>query len=154
MYKNVGGFAYGWFISGPVGAIFSPQMLDSHAARELPFASTLCGACADVCPVMIPIPTILRHLRRRVAQGDEFAPASMPPVIRAAAGLGGLALAWSGLYRLGTRLLPGAMRIFTRQGWIASAPYPLSRWTQVRPLPAFSARFRRWWQQRTPGERS
>ena len=67
VYKNVGGFAYGSFISGPIGAILSPQMLGTSTARELPYASTLCGACADVCPVKIPIPTILRHLRRRVA---------------------------------------------------------------------------------------
>src|SRR5512134_3072465 len=85
VYKNVGGFAYGWFISGPIGAILSPQMLGTQTARELPYASTLCGACADVCPVKIPIPTILRHLRRRVAQGDEFAVPTLPAPIRAVA---------------------------------------------------------------------
>ena len=84
VYKNVGGFAYGWFISGPIGAILSPQMLGTKTARELPFASTLCGACADVCPVKIPIPTILRHLRRRVAEGDAvaFRPSLYPSVRR------------------------------------------------------------------------
>jgi L-lactate dehydrogenase complex protein LldF len=51
VYKSVGGYAYGWFISGPIGAIFSPQILGVEASRELPFASSLCGACADVCPV-------------------------------------------------------------------------------------------------------
>jgi Fe-S oxidoreductase len=77
-----GGFAYGWFISGPIGAIFAPQMLGTPAARELPYASMLCGACANVCPVKIPIPAILRHLRRRVAQGDDFAAPTMPAPIR------------------------------------------------------------------------
>ncbi len=145
VYKNVGGFAYGWFISGPIGAIFAPQMLGTPAARELPYASTLCGACADVCPVKIPIPAILRHLRRRVAQGDDFAAPTMPVPIRGIARLASLALAWNWIYRFGTRLLPFFMFIFKRDGWIAWAPYPLSRWTKGRPLPAFTAGFRSWW---------
>jgi L-lactate dehydrogenase complex protein LldF len=153
VYQNVGGFAYGWFISGPIGAIFTPQMLGTTAARQLPYASTLCGACADVCPVKIPIPAILRHLRQRVAQGDELAAASMPAPLRAVANLAGLALAQNWLYRLGTRLLPFFMGIFKRGEWIPAAPYPLSRWTKVRPLPAFSAGFRSWWQKRSDTEK-
>jgi L-lactate dehydrogenase complex protein LldF len=149
VYKNVGGFAYGWFISGPIGAIFAPQMLGTPTARELPYASTLCGACADVCPVKIPIPAILRHLRRRVAQGDDFAPPTMPAPIRAAADLTALALAQDWIYRFGTRLLPFFMGIFKRDGWIPSAPYPLSRWTMARPLPPFNAAFRKWWHARS-----
>jgi L-lactate dehydrogenase complex protein LldF len=149
VYKNVGGFAYGSFISGPIGAILTPQMLGTQAARELPYASTLCGACADVCPVKIPIPTILRHLRRRVAQGDDFAAPSMPAPLRAAAGLGSLVLARNWIYRFGTRLLPFVMSVFRRDGWIANAPYPLERWTAARPLPAFTAGFRQWWRSHT-----
>ncbi|MGE5221393.1 MAG: LutB/LldF family L-lactate oxidation iron-sulfur protein [Omnitrophica WOR_2 bacterium] len=154
VYKNVGGFAYGWFISGPIGAILSPQMLGTQAARELPFASTLCGACAEVCPVKIPIPELLRHLRRRVAEGDEFGVASMPAPIRTAAGLISFSLARQKVYRFGTRLLPSIMGIFSRNGWIQNAPFPLSRWTKVRPLPAFTARFRRWWRRGGMYERS
>ena len=149
VYKNVGGFAYGSFISGPIGAILTPQMLGTDIARELPFASTLCGACAEVCPVKIPIPTILRHLRRRVAQGDEFSGSSMPAPIQGIAGLASLALAQNWIYRFGTRLLPFLMSVFKRDGWIPSAPYPLSRWTKVRPLPPFAAGFRRWWSVRS-----
>ncbi|HJS18582.1 MAG TPA: LutB/LldF family L-lactate oxidation iron-sulfur protein [Anaerolineales bacterium] len=145
VYKNVGGFAYGWFISGPIGAILSPQMLGTQTARELPFASTLCGACADVCPVKIPIPTILRHLRRRVAQGDEFTEATLSAPLRAAAGLTSIALSQNWLYRLGTRILPALMAAFQRGSWISSAPYPFSRWTKIRPLPPFTAGFRSWW---------
>ena len=148
VYKNVGGFAYGSFISGPIGAILTPQMLGTQAARELPYASTLCGACADVCPVKIPIPTILRHLRRRVAQGDDFAAATLPAPLRAVAVLASLALAQNWIYRFGTRLLPIFMSVFRRDGWIPSTPYPLSRWTKGRPLPAFTANFRQWWKTR------
>ena len=145
VYKNVGGFAYGWFISGPIGAILTPQILGTRAARELPYASTLCGACADVCPVKIPIPTILRHLRRRVAQGDEFEKSTLPAPIRVTASLTSLILAKNRVYRLGTRLLPSIMSIFKRGRWIPSAPYPLSRWTESRPLLSFTAGFRSWW---------
>jgi L-lactate dehydrogenase complex protein LldF len=149
VYKNVGGFAYGWFISGPIGAIFAPQMLGTQTARELPYASTLCGACADVCPVKIPIPTILRHLRRRVAQGDEVAEATLPVFVRTTAGLASLALAQNWIYRFGALILPTLMSIFKRGEWISGAPYPLNRWTNVRPLPPFTAKFRQWWNARS-----
>lgn len=145
VYKNVGGFAYGSFISGPIGAILTPQMNGTQTARELPYASTLCGACADVCPVKIPIPTILRHLRRRVAQGDEFSELSMPAPIRFTADLASLALAWNLIYRFGARILPIINPFFTKNNWLSGMPYPMSRWTKVRPLPAFSAHFRQWW---------
>ncbi len=148
VYQNVGGFAYGWFISGPIGAILSPQMLGTRTARELPYASTLCGACADVCPVKIPIPTILRHLRRRVAQGDEFAEPTLPVPVRVTANLASFALGQNWLYRFGTRVLPMFMSIFRRGDWVPGAPYPLNRWTNIRPLPPFTARFRSWWKVR------
>src|ERR1044071_8042090 len=121
VYKNVGGFAYGWFISGPIGAIFAPQMLGTKTARELPYASTLCGACADVCPVKIPIPTILRHFRRRIADGDDFAAATLPASVHVSARLASFGLAQNWLYRFGTRLLPSVMSIFKRGSWILSA---------------------------------
>ena len=145
VYKNVGGFAYGWFISGPIGAILSPQMLGTQTARELPYASTLCGACAEVCPVKIPIPKILLHLRRRVAQGDEFAQSTLSVPVRVTASLTSFALTQNWLYRFGTRFLPAIMSIFKRGDWIPNAPYPLSRWTKARPLPPFTANFRSWW---------
>jgi L-lactate dehydrogenase complex protein LldF len=153
VYKNVGGFAYGSFISGPIGAILTPQILGMQAARELPFASTLCGACADVCPVKIPIPAILRHLRRRAAEGDEFSLPSIPAHIRTIAGLTSWALAWNWIYRIGATLLPVVNPFFRRDNWLSGMPYPLSRWTKVRPLPPFSARFRQWWNVRSAKEK-
>jgi L-lactate dehydrogenase complex protein LldF len=152
VYKNVGGFAYGSFISGPIGAILTPQILGTQAARELPFASTLCGACAEVCPVKIPIPTILRHLRRRVAQGDAFALPTVSAPIRVTAHLAALALAQNWIYRLGARLLPLINPFFRKNNWLSGMPYPLSRWTKVRPLPVFGAGFRRWWKVRSSTE--
>lgn len=152
VYKNVGGFAYGSFISGPIGAILSPQMYGTQVARELPYASTLCGACADVCPVKIPIPTILRHLRRRVAEGDAFALPTAPTGIRATANLASLALSQNWIYRLGAQLLPMINPFFRKNNWLSNMPYPLNRWTKVRPLPPFGARFRKWWDVRSAKE--
>jgi L-lactate dehydrogenase complex protein LldF len=152
VYKNVGGFAYGSFISGPIGAILSPQMYGTQVARELPYASTLCGACADVCPVKIPIPTILRHLRRRVAEGDAFALPTISVPIRATAALTSLALAQNWIYRLGARLLPIVNPFFRTDNWLSNMPYPISRWTKVRPLPPFGARFRKRWSVRSAKE--
>ena len=149
VYKSVGGFAYGSFISGPIGAILLPQMLGTQTARELPYASTLCGACVDVCPVKIPIPAILRHLRRRVAEGDEFSSPTIPVPIRITANLASITLAWNWIYRFGARILPIINPFFRHDDWLSDLPYPLSRWTKVRPLPAFSAHFRHWWNVRS-----
>lgn len=148
VYKSVGGFAYGWFISGPIGSILSPQLLGVGAASQLPFASTLCGACADVCPVKIPIPKILLHLRHRVVEGDEFEGPSAPAVLRAGARMGVFALGSPRLYRLGSRVLSIVMRPLKRDGWINRLPPPVNRWTKVRPFPAFNARFRQRWARR------
>lgn len=70
VYRQTGGHPYGWVYSGPIGSILAPSMLGIEAATDLPFASTLCGACADVCPVRIPIPELLLEWRgRMVAAG-------------------------------------------------------------------------------------
>jgi L-lactate dehydrogenase complex protein LldF len=151
VYKNVGGYAYGWFISGPIGAILSPQLLGVQAARELPFASSLCGACVEVCPVQIPFTKILLHLRRRVVEGDAIEKRVAPATARLGARLGRVALGTPWLYRLGARLLPILQTPFQQDGWLPALPPPLNRWTGVRPFPAFRGRFRQWWRNRKNG---
>ena len=70
VYRQVGGHAYGWVYSGPVGAVLTPLLASDHPeAAELPNASTLCGACMDACPVSIPLQDLLLTLRRRNATG-------------------------------------------------------------------------------------
>jgi len=68
VYRQTGGHAYGWVYSGPIGAILDPGLLGLEEAHSLPFASSLCGACADVCPVRIPIPDLLLEWRRRAVE--------------------------------------------------------------------------------------
>ncbi|MEX2465419.1 MAG: LutB/LldF family L-lactate oxidation iron-sulfur protein [Gemmatimonadota bacterium] len=68
VYRQTGGHAYGWAYSGPIGAILAPGILGLEESMPLPFASSLCGACADVCPVRIPIPELLVYWRERAAE--------------------------------------------------------------------------------------
>ncbi|MFN2561176.1 MAG: LutB/LldF family L-lactate oxidation iron-sulfur protein [Jatrophihabitans sp.] len=125
VYERTGGHAYGSVYPGPIGAVLSPQMTGVKDNLTLPFASTLCGACYDVCPVAIDIPTMLVHLRSRVTDAKGRTPE------RAAM----LTAAWTmrspkrwtralRAARLG-RLLRGRRRL----------PPPLSRWTASRDLP-------------------
>lgn len=67
VYRAVGGHAYGWVYAGPMGAVLSPLLLNMEGSSDLPFASTLCGACREVCPVDIDLPRLLLELRRRAA---------------------------------------------------------------------------------------
>jgi len=69
VYGKVGGHAYGWVYSGPIGAVLAPVLTSQKQAKHLPYASTLCGACRDVCPVKIDLPKLLLRLRQHAAEG-------------------------------------------------------------------------------------
>jgi L-lactate dehydrogenase complex protein LldF len=73
VYRQIGGHAYGSVYPGPIGAIFTPQIAGMHAASQLPGASSLCGACREVCPVDIDIPGVLLHLRGAAGAHPESA---------------------------------------------------------------------------------
>ncbi len=150
VYRKIGGHAYGWVYSGPIGALITPQFLGIERARELPFASSLCGACREVCPVKINIPDLLLHLR---SQAQEKTPAPRPadsPVSeRTAMRLWAWVMKRPRAYLLAGRLARLGQRLFTRQGWIRSFPaFPLSRWTEGRDLPALAPKpFRERWKE-------
>ncbi|MFN8498975.1 MAG: LutB/LldF family L-lactate oxidation iron-sulfur protein [Anaerolineae bacterium] len=150
VYNSVGGHAYGWVYSGPIGAILAPQLLGTKAAGDLPFASSLCGACGEICPVKIPIPDILLRLRRRVMEGDAVEPPRSPASARAAAAAGAAVFASPFLYGAGASVGMAAQTPLARGGWIQAMPPPLNRWTDVRPFPAIEGGFRDWWRQHAP----
>lgn len=78
VYQKIGGHAYGWIYPGPIGAVLTPQLTGRQQAADLPFASTLCGACRDVCPVKIPIPEMLLQLRHEIKEREQLdSPAGM-----------------------------------------------------------------------------
>jgi L-lactate dehydrogenase complex protein LldF len=145
VYRQTGGHAYHTPYAGPIGAILQPQLSGERgAAASLPFASTLCGACADVCPVRIDIPALLVHEREKVVRAHASRAERMAFALVARAF--GSARALSAAQRLG-RL---AQRPFVRRGWFRRfPPGPLRTWGGSRDLPALPAQtFREWLESR------
>ncbi|MEQ8195514.1 MAG: LutB/LldF family L-lactate oxidation iron-sulfur protein [Rhodospirillales bacterium] len=127
VYKSIGGHAYGWVYSGPMGAALVPNLLGVHNARALPHASTLCGKCENVCPVRIPLPKLLRLLRVR-----DFMTRGALAADKIALKLWAFAAARPGLYRLGARIVAA---VLGRKARYRSLPFA-GGWTQSRDLPA------------------
>lgn len=131
VYRKAGGHAYGWVYPGPIGAILSPQMLGLEAAGELPYASSLCGACRDACPVKIDIPRVLLHLRNERAEVEKRAPL----IERWLAGAMAAVMVRPRLFRLLGRIASAAARVMARDGYLRSLPPPLDAWTRTRDFP-------------------
>src|ERR687884_120871 len=110
VYQQIGGHAYGSVYPGPIGAVITPQLAGLASAAQLPYASSLCGACREVCPVKIDIPELLLHLRAEIVEGtrtgtaDQRGPVRRKRLERLAFRL--YARAWSSpaLYLLGARV--------------------------------------------------
>ncbi|MCA1566074.1 MAG: iron-sulfur cluster-binding protein [Acidobacteria bacterium] len=172
VYQKIGGHAYGWTYSGPIGAVLTPQLVGRERAADLPFASTLCGACHQACPVKINIPDMLLHLRYEIAEPSLSSPrervAGSPGgkearrvvsrrglslrrrcgahVARAAFKLWGGAMKDAVSYGRAARLARWAVRAFGfgRDG--AAQSVLLRRWTATRSLPVLAAHsFRERW---------
>jgi L-lactate dehydrogenase complex protein LldF len=145
VYERVGGHAYGSVYPGPIGAVLSPQLTGVEDNASLPYASSLCGACFDACPVRIDIPSLLVRLRARHV--DEQRSAHRVPSAEA---LAMAAAAW--VMASPTRFAAAekasrAGRLLGRStGRISSLPPPLSAWTASRDAPRPPAEtFREWW---------
>ncbi|MDL4776581.1 lactate utilization protein B [Actinomadura xylanilytica] len=146
VYERTGGVPYGPVHQGPIGAALTPQLRGVKSAHHasLPFASTLCGACADVCPVKIDIPEILVHLRGRVVESRRHRPVPSPELLmmRGAAWTLGDRRRYETALRRGTRWA----RLLSRGGRIRRLPGLLGTWSDARDLPAPPAEsFRFWW---------
>ncbi len=140
VYTRVGGHAYGSIYPGPIGAILTPQLWGMEEHAKLPFASSLCGACAEVCPVGIDIPQVLLHLRARAVR--EQAPAPEKALFGAAAWAFGSPRRFAAAQKAGR----AAEAPLTRGGLVSRLPPPLAGWSQGRDLrPVASETFREWW---------
>jgi L-lactate dehydrogenase complex protein LldF len=144
VYERAGGHAYGSVYPGPIGAVLSPQLTGVEDNASLPYASSLCGACFDACPVRIDIPGLLVQLR--AAHVDANRNRRVPT----AEALGMAAAAWvmSDPERFATaEKASRAGRLFGRSaGRITTLPPPLSRWTASRDAPRPPTEtFREWW---------
>jgi L-lactate dehydrogenase complex protein LldF len=135
VYEEIGGHAYGWVYSGPIGAVITPLFLGLHQAGELPYASSLCGACLDACPVMIDLPRMLLELRWRQVAERRTAPVER---LMFTAFAHVAARPW--LYRLAARLGAPFQRPFVADGHIRRASPPLSAWTGSRDFPQLAGR--------------
>lgn len=141
VYTRTGGHAYGSVYPGPIGAILTPQLIGIENAASLPFASSLCGACYEVCPVKIDIPTVLLHLRAQAVRSEKHH--AERAVMRGVAWLFGSPARFTLAQRLG-RL---AQRPLVHRGAIRRLPPPLAAWTRTRDLkPVARQSFREWWQ--------
>jgi L-lactate dehydrogenase complex protein LldF len=145
VYRQTGGHAYGSVYAGPIGAILTPQLQQLHHAQSLPYASSLCGACYEVCPVKINIPEILIDLRHKVVeQAGPFTAENAAMKLMA------------NLFRSETRFR-AAQRLgrmdsvlANKQGWLTWLPGYLGGWTQVRDLKQMPKQtFREWFEKRT-----
>ncbi|HZQ43412.1 MAG TPA: LutB/LldF family L-lactate oxidation iron-sulfur protein [Acidobacteriaceae bacterium] len=153
VYRETGGHAYGSVYAGPIGAILTPQLQQMEHARSLPYASSLCGACYEVCPVRINIPEILVHLRHRVVQHDAKGLGGLRPEPMAMKAMSRVFQSES-RFRAAQRFARNADRPLARKdktgnAWIHWLPGMLGGWTQSRDLQALPDQtFREWWEQR------
>lgn len=149
VYREIGGHAYGSVYSGPIGAVLTPALHGLDLWPELPQASSLCGACREICPVRIDIPGLLLKLRHQSRRASTPAAARSDAGMRAGIKLYRLAALHPRLFRLAGRLSGWLTRRLARRGWLRRLPPPLSGWTDHRDFPAFPARsFTRQWKER------
>ena len=142
VYRKVGGHSYGWVYPGPIGAVITPVLTGLDSGKDLPFASTLCGACKEACPVKIDLPRMLLELRAQAMESSGGKSAG---------------LMWRGwrtgttrrtIFDAGARVGRWMLRPITRGRWIRKMPPPLGQWTTSRDFLApasasFVSRFNR-----------
>lgn len=134
VYRQIGGHAYGGVYPGPMGAVLTPVLAGLEKSRDLPFACTMNGRCAEVCPVGIPLPTLLRAWR-----GRSWREALEPRGVRYGIGLWAAVARRPRLYRLASGIGARMLRLMGKGGWIGSLPLA-GAWTKHRDFPAPAGR--------------
>jgi L-lactate dehydrogenase complex protein LldF len=151
VYERTGGHAYGSTYPGPIGAILTPMLSGMREAGSLPYASSLCGACYEVCPVKINIPEVLVHLRQEEVEGSTREHGLRERLSAEHVAMRAMARIFASrrLYEAAQRAGRLSQWPLVRDGRIRRLPGPLSGWTTARDLPSVPAQsFRDWWRER------
>jgi L-lactate dehydrogenase complex protein LldF len=143
VYRQTGGHAYGSTYSGPIGAVITPLLKGDEEAKDLPHASSLCGACSETCPVSIPLHDLLLKLRNRqverglVGKAQEIAFKGFENTMKSPV-----------LYKISTRAGRIAQKPLLREGSVRPVLGPMSAWTNSRDLPPLAKKsFREFWKE-------
>jgi L-lactate dehydrogenase complex protein LldF len=151
VYERTGGHAYSSVYPGPIGAILTPQLAGLERAETLPYASSLCGACYDACPVRINIPEVLLYLRGRVVRKKQAGLRGRTDPENVAMKLLARTFASRERYERAQEFARLGQIPFLRDGALTSLPPPLAGWTAMRDLPPVPREsFRMWWKRRQP----
>jgi L-lactate dehydrogenase complex protein LldF len=146
IYQRVGGHSYGSVYSGPIGAVITPLLQGVAVAKDLPFASSLCGSCSNICPVKIDIHHQLLWLRKQVVESEEISWRE-----RLAMKLYLLGMKDSRIYRFGSRLIRTALTLSGRR----SQPLKVPGWTETRDFPPLARKtFKQLWKELEKKERA
>ena len=153
VYERTGGHAYNSVYPGPIGAILTPQLvgIGEKGSDSLPYASSLCGACYDVCPVKINIPQILIHLRGKVVRHHQDEDGIRGKLDPENVAMQAMAKTFSDrrLYESAQRLARIGQWPLARSGTIHRLPGRLAGWTATRDVkPVPEQTFRQWWKER------
>jgi len=147
VYRQTGGHAYGSVYPGPIGAILTPQLMQMNHAQSLPYASSLCGACYEVCPVKINIPEVLLELRSQVVNQERRHPTKFFDPMYLGMRAANLAFSQAWLFHAAQFFGRMGLKLFTgRDGWIHHLPSLGGKWTQTRDLRGLPKQpFHAWW---------
>ncbi len=153
VYERTGGHAYHSVYPGPIGAILTPQLrgLQDQSAASLPYASSLCGACYEVCPVKINIPEVLVHLRGKVVEYKKEHGGIGHKTDTIHLGMKFMARTFQtrNRYERLQRLGKIGQKLFVKDGAISRLPGELAKWTSIRDVkPIPKQTFREWWRER------
>jgi len=149
VYRHIGGHSYGSIYPGPIGAVLTPLLGGYEEYKELPYASSLCAACTEVCPVKIPLHELLIKHRRKIVEDEGKSSFAEKLAMKGYQ----LAVSSPALYKTGTKSAKTIMAPFTTDHSIQKGPGPMKPWTDVRDFPAPSKeRFRDWYKKREKGD--
>ena len=148
VYQKVGGHSYGWVYPGPIGAIVSPELVGLKRASDLPFASSLCGACKDACPIKINIPRMLLHQRHKLSESTDVSERNIGLTGRLAAKLTRHILQHPKQLSMTRSIIRLIQLPLSNKGTIKQSNLPiLSRWTKNRDMKVIAPKsFRSIWQ--------